>query len=142
MGLHCWSRYAGRRGQWAGIRNDNRQFINGVSWILRTGAPWRDLPPCYGKWGTVYQRFRRWQTRGYWRNCLQMVFYTKMLLSQKRAHFIAVSAKVDNANRRMQFIGGQTSKGVLHCGANYICNRKRGRAAVNIVLRAKQKMAH
>ena len=48
----------GQRGQWGGVAKDNRRFLNGVFWILRTGAPWRDLPPCYGKWGTVYQRFR------------------------------------------------------------------------------------
>ncbi len=38
----------GQRGQWGGIAEDNRRFINGVFWILRTGAPWRDLPPDYG----------------------------------------------------------------------------------------------
>ena len=41
---------SGQRGQWGGIAEDNRRFINGVFWILRTGAPWRDLPPDYGKW--------------------------------------------------------------------------------------------
>ena len=35
----------GQRGQWGGIAEDNRRFINGVFWILRTGVPWRDLPP-------------------------------------------------------------------------------------------------
>ena len=50
---------SGQRGQWGGIAQDNRRFINGVFWILRTGAPWRDLPPFYGKWGTVCpSRFR------------------------------------------------------------------------------------
>jgi transposase len=39
---------------------DNRQIVNGILWRLRTGAPWRDLPEKYGKWMTVYQRFRRW----------------------------------------------------------------------------------
>jgi transposase len=33
-------------------------------WVLRTGAPWRDLPPEYGKWGTVCQQFRRWRDKG------------------------------------------------------------------------------
>lgn len=54
----------GQRGQWGGIAQDNRRFINGAFWILRTGAPWRDLPPCYGKWCTMYQRSRRWRDKG------------------------------------------------------------------------------
>jgi transposase len=36
---------------------DNRLFINAVFWILRTGAPWRDLPPDYGHWKNVQRRF-------------------------------------------------------------------------------------
>ena len=63
----------GQRGQWGGIAKDNRRFLNGVFWILRTGAPWRDLPPCYGKWGTVYQRFRRWRDKGTWEKLLEIL---------------------------------------------------------------------
>jgi transposase len=44
----------------------DRSFVDGVVWILRTGAPWRDLPPSFGKWSTVYQRFRRWAVAGRW----------------------------------------------------------------------------
>ena len=53
----------GQRGQWGGIAKDNRNFINAVFWILRTGSPWRDLPPDYGKWKTVHQRFIRWRKK-------------------------------------------------------------------------------
>ncbi len=63
----------GQRGQWGGIADDNRRFINGVFLILRTGAPWRDLPPSYGKWGTVYQRFRRWRDKGIWERILEVL---------------------------------------------------------------------
>ena len=38
---------------------DDRNFLNGVFWILRTGASWRNLPPDYGKWYTVHKRFLR-----------------------------------------------------------------------------------
>lgn len=43
---------------------DHRTTVEGILWIARTGAPWRDLPPEFGKWITVYQRFRRWTERG------------------------------------------------------------------------------
>lgn len=49
----------GQSGQWGGIAKDNRQFINAVFWILRTGTPWRDLPPDYGDWKNTHRRFCR-----------------------------------------------------------------------------------
>ena len=39
---------------------DNRLFIEVVLWIIRTGSPWRDLPEEFGKWNSVFQRYRRW----------------------------------------------------------------------------------
>jgi transposase len=45
---------------------DHRTIFNGILWILRTGAPWRDLPERYGNWKTAYSRFRRWQEAGIW----------------------------------------------------------------------------
>ena len=55
---------AGRNG------DDNRRFINGVMWILRTGAPWRDLPESYGDWKNTHRRFCRWRDRGAWEDIL------------------------------------------------------------------------
>lgn len=45
-------------------RRDDRQMLNGVLWILCSGAQWRDLPERYGPWKTVYQRFRQWRDDG------------------------------------------------------------------------------
>ena len=49
---------------------DHRQVINGILWILRTGAPWRDLPERYGKWTTVSSRFYRWRKASIWERIL------------------------------------------------------------------------
>jgi transposase len=45
-------------------------MVNAMVWILRTGAPWRDLPDYYGSWNSVYTRFSRWNRRGIWRRVL------------------------------------------------------------------------
>ena len=47
-----------------GSPRDSRQLLNGTLWILRTGAPWRDLPERYGPWRTVWQRFAKWRREG------------------------------------------------------------------------------
>ena len=63
----------GQEGQWGGIARDNRLFINAVFWILRTGAPWRDLPPDYGDWKNVHRRFCRWRDKGIWELVLEQL---------------------------------------------------------------------
>lgn len=45
-------------------RQDDRRVLNGIFYILRTGAPWRDLPERYGPHTTIYNRFNRWSRRG------------------------------------------------------------------------------
>jgi transposase len=51
----------GRPSKWA-----KRQLIDGIRWRVRVGAPWRDVPECYGSWQAVYGLFRRWQRAGGW----------------------------------------------------------------------------
>jgi transposase len=52
---------SGRPSQWT-----KRQLIDGIRWRVRTGAPWRDVPACYGSWQAIYGLFRRWQRGGIW----------------------------------------------------------------------------
>jgi transposase len=55
----------GRPPKWS-----KRQLIDGIRWRTRVGAPWRDVPQCYGHWRTVYGLYRRWQRSGVWATIL------------------------------------------------------------------------
>lgn len=56
----------GKKGDPGCSGRDNRLFLEAVLWIARTGAPWRDLPPEFGKWYTTYTRYRRWTKKNVW----------------------------------------------------------------------------
>ena len=49
-------------------RVDDRTVLNGIFWVLRTGAPWEDMPSRYGPRTTVYNRFNRWRKAGVWKD--------------------------------------------------------------------------
>ena len=48
-----------------------RPFLDGICWILATGAPWRDVPPEFGKWESIYTRFRAYVKQGVFRQILE-----------------------------------------------------------------------
>ena len=47
-------------------RVNDRRVLNGIFWVLRSGAPWRDLPDNFGPYTTCYNRFVRWRRAGVW----------------------------------------------------------------------------
>jgi transposase len=50
-----------------GVRHvSDRRVLNGIFWVLRSGAPWRDLPRNYGPYTTCHNRFVRWRRAGVW----------------------------------------------------------------------------
>ncbi len=65
-----WERIApllpGKPGDRGRSGRDNRLFVNGVLWVLRSGARWEDLPERYSKWKTTHKRFTRWAKSGVW----------------------------------------------------------------------------
>jgi transposase len=50
---------------------DHRKVLDAVFWIMRTGAPWRDLPAEFGDWNSIWRQFRRWADTGVWDTILE-----------------------------------------------------------------------
>lgn len=86
----------------------NRDALEGILYIMRTGTPWRDLPQEYGAWHTIYMRWQRWVARGVWwtilkvlkrfkRIDLQLVFLDSTVV---RAHQHAAGAPKKRATKR------------------------------------------
>ena len=65
-----WSKISGliigRPDQKGSTGRNNRMFVEGVLWIVRTGSPWRDLPEVFGEWNSVFRRFSRWSAKSVW----------------------------------------------------------------------------
>jgi putative transposase len=65
-----WERVAsllpGKAGDPGRSGADNRLFLEAVLWMVRTGAPWRDLPEMFGNWNSAFVRFSRWSKSGVW----------------------------------------------------------------------------
>jgi len=70
-----WARISGlivgRPDQRGSTGRGNRLFVQGVLWIVRTGAPWRDLPPLFDEWNSVFRRFSRWSQKGVWQRIFE-----------------------------------------------------------------------
>ena len=74
-----WNRISGliigRPDQRGSTGRDNRMVVDGVLWIVRTGAPWRDLPEMFGEWNSIFRRFSRWSQKGVWDRIFEALSY-------------------------------------------------------------------
>jgi transposase len=105
----------GQAGQWGGIAKDNRLFIKAVFWILRTGAPWRDLPPDYGDWKNTHRRFCRWRDKGIWEGILNKLIddpdYEWLLIDASHIKVHPHAAGAVGGNQDMNYTkGGSTAR--------------------------------
>jgi transposase len=89
----------GRPGTVGVTARDNRIFVNGVLWVLRSGAHWKDLPAEYGNWKSAHKRFTRWARAGVWERIFQTLpadpdnTYVMIDSTVVRAHQQAVCGK-------------------------------------------------
>jgi transposase len=85
-----------------------RQLIDGIRWRVRTGAPWRDMPPGYGSWAAAYGLFRRWQRAGVWQQVL-----TALQALAEEAGRITWDVSVDSTIARAhQHAAGARKRGI------------------------------
>ena len=73
---------------------DNRLFVNGCLWVLRSGAHWCDLPERYGKWKTLHKRFTRWAKAGVW----DAVFAT--LINDRDNQYLMLDSTIVRAHQQ------------------------------------------
>ena len=73
---------------------DNRVFVNGVLWVLRSGAHWHDLPERYGKYKSLHKRFSRWAANGVW----EKIFHE--LLRDRKNQYLMIDSTIVRAHQQ------------------------------------------
>ena len=107
---------------------DHRTVIGAILWVLRTGAPWRDLPERFGPWGTAYSRFRRWAATGVW----QLVLDSLQRDAEARGELDRTTHYVDGTTVRAH----QSAAGARGGQQKEALGRSRGGFGTKVHLRA------
>jgi transposase len=116
----------GRPPRWS-----KRQLIDGIRWRTRIGAPWRDVPACYGAWQTVYGLFRRWQRDGTWARILTVlqadadargliIWDVSVDSTITRAHQHAAGASKKGRRSKTAPVGSRSSRPITASGARVV----------------------
>lgn len=114
-------RKSGRPPKWT-----KRQLIDGIRWRIRAGAPWRDVPECYGSWSAAYALFRRWQRDGTWVRIL-----TALQAAADAAGRITWDVSVDSSTARAhQHAAGARKRGI--CRPNRLAGYARSQPITHL----------
>ena len=109
-------RKPGRPPKWS-----KRQLIDGIRWRTRVGSPWRDVPPGYRAWQTVYGLFRRWQRDGTWKRILDDLRTRADALG-----LISWDVSVDSTIARAhQHAAGARQRGICRSSHPVVCRSNR-----------------
>ena len=84
----------GRAGSVGVTARVNRTFVNGVLWVLRSGAHWKDMPSRYGNWKSAHKRFTRWAKAGIW----ERIF--KTLLADAENAWVMIDSTIVRAHQQ------------------------------------------
>lgn len=87
---------------------EHRRVINGMFWVLCSGAPWRDLPERYGPWKTVYNRFNRWSKAG----IINLIFNKLLSILDENALVDWSAISLDGSNIRANHCAAGAQKNI------------------------------
>ena len=73
---------------------DNRNFVNSVLWVLRSGAHWKDMPAEYGNWKSAHKRFTRWARAGIWERIFEV------LLADPKNTWVMIDSTIVRAHQQ------------------------------------------
>ena len=97
------------RGRGGRRASNHRLVLDGVFWVARTGAQWRDLPEEFGKWSSVYRQFRRWTLAGLW----ELILETLNESGAKPAQVQMIDSTIIRAHHQAAGAKGGLKKKVL-----------------------------
>jgi transposase len=119
----------GRVGAWGGVAKNNRLFIDGVFWWLRTGAPIRDLPPDYGDWKNMHRRFCRWRDAGVWEKLLEVLIeepdYEWLMIDASHVKVHPHAAGAIGGNQDMSRTKGGLTRSCIWPWMRMVCRSER-----------------
>lgn len=101
-------------------RADDRLMLNGILWVLCSGAAWRDMPERFGPWSTVNQRFRDWRNRGSFDQMLKRL-HIKLneqgLIDPQTWMIDSTAVRATRASSGAGKKGGLKNRKIMHSGA-------------------------